>query len=710
MVASVRRDSVGRADAQRRRAYWSPMAAATVILGAIVAALTANAMLQPTAPFDIELLRAVQAVELGTIEPVIRVVDALTSSTGAVIVWLIVLGLAVASRRWLASLAVLALPVGGVINHIIGEYLVGRTRPGHSGDFLRTVEDVEAASYPSGHVMGAVMLYGLLFYLAGRLRNRWLTLGVRAGSAVVLIGVGFGRVWYGAHWPSDVLGAYALGGLILLGIVAAHRRIDSVAGDLPFIRAVDLGEIAGHDRAHALTSTVYFDRDRVAKVYAPGFLPRAIYWLAFQAEFPYIRNRAALEAAVERRNLAGKLTEFWYGSNHVARAVGIEEIAGRPALVSERVEGHEPQVADAAKAFLKDLRARFEAAGLPTWQIDPRQPRAIDNVLQASDGRLVIVDLESGLVSPLASVRTWLRAFRRGMVPIYDDVYFDVTRAYVAEHREDMRAAMGESWLQDLNRAIDVAELAVRTWHAGEPRIWSRAVQRTIRVVVWPFGIRQHAAGGQERATAWLNGAVSRWDEERRLTGEQIATLRNQIASPEVQALLPHFGAHLAITVVLRFPFGSIARVAWSGYMLGVATARLLSRRIDRRAWKRAWQTHSPLVILLAAIPGFGAFAYLVAKPVRSNRLLLRVALDAVMLKIPKRLYERSGLRRMVVTPELAGEAQSEPARLSARDGARPEHKVPAHFMEWDVAAAYAPAYRSHKDHRREPAEHDLIT
>jgi hypothetical protein len=63
---------------------------------------------------------------------------------------------------------------------------------------------------------------------------------------------------------------------------------------------------------------------------------------------------------------------------------------------------------------------------------------------------------------------------------------------------------------------------------------------------------------------------------------------------------------------------------------------------------------HHPLVILLSAIPGFGAFAYLAAKPVRSNRLLVRVTLDAVLYKVPWRLYQRSRMRRLIVRPVMA--------------------------------------------------------
>ena len=623
-----------------------------IVLAVLTTLLTVDALIQPVAPFDVPVTNAIQSVDLPGLSSVMHAVEVLTSSEGAIAAWLIAMIAFIAGRAWLPALALTALPVGGVINEGLGSFIVQRTRPdGAVHDITRSLPDIDAPSFPSGHVMGAVMLYGLFFFLAGKIENPALRHGIRGFSAGVILISGFQRIWEGAHWSTDVLAAYSLGGLLLVGIIAAYRRIDAAAGRLPFIRADYIPHDEEREHAHALTSTVFFQRDTVSKVYAPGFVPRALYWLAYQAEFPYIRNRAALEAARERRNMAALLTEYWYGQTAVARVTGIDVIDGNLALTSERVDGGEPADREAARVWLRDLRSRFEEAGLPTWQIDPRQPRAVDNVIETPDGRYVIVDLESGLVSPLASIKTWWRAFRRGMVPIYDDVYFDVTRDFVNAHAESMTAAMGESWLQNLQTTLDRAEAATANWHGSEPRFWSRTLKAAwagFYVRSWPSWIQARVDGGQQKATHWLNDGVNAWLADGRINAGQAERLRGEIASPAVQAVLPHFGAHFIISVFLRFPFGSIARFAWSVWGLGAATVRLFGRRIDRRTWKMAWDVHHPLVIAISAIPGFGAFAYLVSRPVRSNRLLMLVAADAVMLKVPKRIYVRSGLRRLV--------------------------------------------------------------
>jgi hypothetical protein len=539
--------------------------------------------------------------------------------------------------------------------------------------------------------------------VARRIGNPVLRLSVQGASLAVMVVVGFGRTWEGAHWPTDVLAAYALGAALLAPLAWLYLKLDGAVGHLPLFKPGRMAHDETRPHAHALTSLVLFEGKQVVKIYNPGVLPRVIYWLSFQAPFPYVANRAALRAAVARRNLAALLTKGWYGTERVARAEGIVARNGRLALAGAFVDGREPAHRTDAKAFLADLRRRFEEAGLPTWQIDPRQPRAIDNILETADGSYVVVDLESGLVSPLAGLTTWKRALRRGLVPFYDEVFFDVTRDYVAREETKLRTALGPDGYAELLATLDEAEREAAAWHKSEPRLWGKLAKAMIVVIdvrSWPARTRALLTGGQVRGTAWAEKAVATWETERRITSAEAATLREQIASPTFQAMLPYLGAHIAVSIPLRFPFGSIARTLMVIGALGFETTRLVRRQIDREQWTQALSLHSPLVAILAAIPGFGTFAYLAAKPVRTNRLLLRTVFDVALQKVPWNLYERSGMRRFVARPAgaaaqaVAGEpstvtivtieaanptedvANTAPSRQTKRDFSRPDRGV----------------------------------
>ena len=89
--------------------------------------------------------------------------------------------------------------------------LIGRDRP----DFDRLV-DGTGASHPSGHVLAAVALWGLLPPLDSALsRSRmlwWTSVGV---AATLISGIAASRVYLGVHWMTDVVQGGLLGCLYL---------------------------------------------------------------------------------------------------------------------------------------------------------------------------------------------------------------------------------------------------------------------------------------------------------------------------------------------------------------------------------------------------------------------------------------------------------------------------------------------------------------
>jgi membrane-associated phospholipid phosphatase len=100
--------------------------------------------------------------------------------------------------------------------------IIARPRP--SPDLVRVSDSASGHSFPSGHVVGAVVLFGLLFILAGSLiPHRGVRFIVRLFCVFVVLATGSARVYVGVHWPSDVMGGYLFGLLALALFCRAYN-------------------------------------------------------------------------------------------------------------------------------------------------------------------------------------------------------------------------------------------------------------------------------------------------------------------------------------------------------------------------------------------------------------------------------------------------------------------------------------------------------
>lgn len=76
-------------------------------------------------------------------------------------------------------------------------------------------------SFPSGHMLRAVLVWGLLAFVVRRLAPPGLARQVALPAAgVIIAAVAFNRLYLGVHWQSDVLGGLLLGGLALAAAIA----------------------------------------------------------------------------------------------------------------------------------------------------------------------------------------------------------------------------------------------------------------------------------------------------------------------------------------------------------------------------------------------------------------------------------------------------------------------------------------------------------
>lgn len=174
-------------------------------------------------PADVHVTQEVQGVDDPATHPVI---DAMNwfGHAGPFLSSSVVIGafLVARGRRWDALFIVIASVVAQVANGIL-KMTFGSPRPPDS--LLNQSEQSSGLGFPSGHTMSIVVLLGCLTFVTWRATERTYIRALVAGTIPVFgLAMGFSRIHVGHHWPSDVLGAYLWGILVVLALIAVYQR------------------------------------------------------------------------------------------------------------------------------------------------------------------------------------------------------------------------------------------------------------------------------------------------------------------------------------------------------------------------------------------------------------------------------------------------------------------------------------------------------
>jgi hypothetical protein len=237
-------------------------------------------------------------------------------------------------------------------------------------------------------------------------------------------------------------------------------------------------------KAGSIASDVYLDFNAglATKIYRPTWYVKALYWLSFQAPFPYKANEDALEAARQRRIVAGLLTRAEFGRDVVAQVIEIHCTPYRCEFVTELVTGSSPIRSQKGREFLERISALFARAGLDIWQVWRWNPKALGNVIETPSGEFMIIDLESSLVTPPLPLSHIWNSIKTAQVPSFDDVNFPALRAYVDDHAQLLHDSLGEEDYALLLEGVELCHQHMHSWKDSEPRIWGRFLRFVYRL------------------------------------------------------------------------------------------------------------------------------------------------------------------------------------------------------------------------------------
>ncbi len=170
------------------------------------------------------------------VEPLISAslwITALGSSPSAVAAVVIATGFLWSQRRLSTIFSLWITCLGAIASTSAGKFLIGRDRPTSELDIT-----VMTSSFPSGHATTAMAVYGFIGYAIARnlprIRDRF---EIAYWTSILILFIGFSRIFLGVHYLTDVIGGFLVGGFwLLVGFAIAEwngrNQIASTGGSL----------------------------------------------------------------------------------------------------------------------------------------------------------------------------------------------------------------------------------------------------------------------------------------------------------------------------------------------------------------------------------------------------------------------------------------------------------------------------------------------
>ncbi|HEX5166209.1 MAG TPA: phosphatase PAP2 family protein [Thermomicrobiales bacterium] len=235
---------------ESRAAAWpAPLSWIVAVMLALVLPLSFVAAGASVLPGDVAISRAVQGNLPGILDPLIVAANTLGSTPSMLAIAAVVaLGLFLKGYRQPGAVVVAATLAQAA--NVALKLTLESPRP--TSSLVHVSEQTTGYGFPSGHTMGTTVMAFILVYVASTtmaagFRRR----SVQAGLLLMPLLVGVSRIETGAHWPSDVLGAWLWGALVGIAIITLSRpswsavRFPAIRSSRPVSSSIAIGDLSG---------------------------------------------------------------------------------------------------------------------------------------------------------------------------------------------------------------------------------------------------------------------------------------------------------------------------------------------------------------------------------------------------------------------------------------------------------------------------------
>lgn len=197
------------------------------ILSGLIAAFSILAILAKQNPYfgiDLTITQYIQSIQNPIVDSYLKFITMIGNPEWAIAVsimlGLILIGLGKSFYALFFSISVIGLQI---ISFSV-KYLVARPRP--DPELINQLSlYIYHDSFPSGHVSFFIGCFGFIAYLSyTKLKSKMLKNLIVSLCTFLIATIGISRIYVGAHWFSDTLGAYIIGGVWLYMLIYFFQK------------------------------------------------------------------------------------------------------------------------------------------------------------------------------------------------------------------------------------------------------------------------------------------------------------------------------------------------------------------------------------------------------------------------------------------------------------------------------------------------------
>lgn len=172
--------------------------------------------------FDMGIIHAVQGSINDLSTKLLVLLTSLGSVKGNMVLVILFSIWFIWKRNYLSTVFLIYVTLSGAFVNRYLKWTIGRERPS-----LNPLVVENGFSFPSGHSMSSFILYGALMIIATRMTKKWqIRIPVYFICVMMILLMGYSRIYLGVHYPSDVLAGYAAGGVWLIISAAVFKYVD----------------------------------------------------------------------------------------------------------------------------------------------------------------------------------------------------------------------------------------------------------------------------------------------------------------------------------------------------------------------------------------------------------------------------------------------------------------------------------------------------